>query len=229
MTTSITNPRASVSLPAAETTRAVPTTGATATSRPCASSSVKPSSTDGSKFMTYEAAGASTATRAANRASMCSRALSVPWATDTAVISARVLSTGVSSGMSGTCSRIVGRMSGRTVVIRPDESCQYLTVPHQPLTRCAFRLLGRAYDPQPNRDTLLPTPDRTQVGVSLGDDARRVPPMRTRRLVPVPVAVALTVVVITLGLGLGENRTLSTTGTAVAATPTSSPSVAPNA
>jgi FtsP/CotA-like multicopper oxidase with cupredoxin domain len=35
--------------------------------------------------------------------------------------------------------------------------------------------------------------------------------------------------VITLGLGLGENRTLSTTGTAVAATPTSSPSVAPNA
>jgi suppressor of ftsI len=53
--------------------------------------------------------------------------------------------------------------------------------------------------------------------------------MRTRRLVPIPVAVALPVVVITLGLGLGENRALHTAHTAAAATPTSSPSLAPDA
>src|SRR5512133_3158337 len=141
MATSITKPRASVIFPAADTPRGVPTIGAIAINRPCTSSTVSPTSADGSTFNTYDAAGASIATSAASRASMCSRASRVPRATDTAVISARVLSTGWSSGTVHLLSCDLGWT--RTAVVQPRQSCQHLTARYHPLGKCVRCVAAR--------------------------------------------------------------------------------------
>src|SRR5437764_724032 len=81
---------------AAETVRAVPMMGAIATRIPWASSSVRPLPAAAPALSVYEMGGASTAARAAMRASMMSRSARSHRSRDAAVMARRVPATGVS-------------------------------------------------------------------------------------------------------------------------------------